>query len=131
MADTGSGDSGRKSARMKHTYTTGENGRLTLTMTQTERRELARSVKAMAKEQGWTIDGAECQKEYDILDQLSANTELDVIRAEDIGALTSAPILGLRGDSIDEIVTAWAYMDYAVRSFVRALIDTGKAVFTS
>jgi hypothetical protein len=52
------------------------------------------------------------------------------IRPEEIDALTSAPILGFR-DENENVVRVWGFMDYAVRSFLQDLVETGKAVFTS
>lgn len=51
------------------------------------------------------------------------------VRPETIGALTDAPILGLRKRG--RVYAAWGFMDYQVRCFVDDLIETGQAVFTS
>ena len=54
-----------------------------------------------------------------------ANTEFDWIEPDDIGALTSAPILGIR-DENDVVVEAYGFMDYAVISSLQALMETGE-----
>lgn len=71
-----------------------------------------------------------CNAELDALESLIANSELDWIAPEEIGALTSAPILGLRNED-GEPIAAWGFMDYQVRSFLSDLVETGKAVFIS
>ena len=58
------------------------------------------------------------------------NRPLKWIKPEDIGALTDAPILGVK-DKRHKLIAAYAFMDYAVRCFVDDLIETGKAVFIS
>ena len=68
--------------------------------------------------------------EAEALEPLICNSELDWVAPEDIGALTSAPILGIRNPA-GEVDAAWGFMDYAVRSFVDDLINTGKAIFVS
>lgn len=121
-------------------------------------------LKADAKEREWLkeLRGpiGECgettrpytQIEIDALEPFLPNWELDWIRPEEIGALTDAPILGIRQgymavdapenpgnlpapnrtrDEADRVTAAWGFMDYALRSFVDDLIETGKAVFTS
>ena len=107
---------------MKYTYDLNTNGCLILTADSQERGWL----KELANDQGEFTSRAE----YEALESLVANSDLDWIRPEEIGALTDAPILGLRKeDGTPE--AAWGFMDYAVRSFVQDLIDTGKAVFVS
>ena len=68
--------------------------------------------------------------EADALEGLICNSELEWVRPEEIGALTSAPIIGLR-DEEGKPTAAWGFMDYALRSFVDDLIDTGRATFVS
>ena len=68
--------------------------------------------------------------EYEALEHLMSNSSLSWIRPEEIDALTSAPILGFR-DENENVVRVWGFMDYAVRSFLQDLVETGKAVFTS
>jgi len=68
--------------------------------------------------------------EYEALEHLTCNSELGWINPEEIGALTSAPILGLR-DELGEPIAAWGFMDYQVRSFLTDLIENGRAVFIS
>lgn len=68
--------------------------------------------------------------ELDALESLIANSDLDWIRPEEIGALTDAPILGLRSEN-GEPCTAWGFMDYQLRSFLTDLVDKGEAKFIS
>jgi len=63
---------------------------------------------------------------YEFFEGFIANTEWEWIAPEDIGALTSAPILGIR-DENDEVVEAYGFMDYAVRSLMGDLA-LGKAI---
>jgi hypothetical protein len=66
--------------------------------------------------------------EFEALEHLMANSELDWISPEEIGALTDAPMLGLR-DEEGIPTAAWGFMDYALRSFLTDLVENGKAVF--
>ncbi len=59
---------------------------------------------------------------YEFFEGFIANTEWEWILPEDIGALTSAPILGIR-DENDEVIEAYGFMDYAVRSLMQDLAD--------
>jgi hypothetical protein len=68
--------------------------------------------------------------EADALEELIANSELDWISPDEMGDLTSAPMLGLR-DEEGRVTARWAFMDYQIRSFVSDLIETGKAIFIS
>ena len=55
------------------------------------------------------------------------NSEFEWIAPEDISALTSAPIFGVRGEN-NEVVEAYGYMDYAVLSMLEEL-DTHGEIF--
>jgi|SRR5215831_4327488 len=133
------------------TYTHADD-RLTICATAAER-ELLKEIRGPVGEYGET-NRPYSQIEVDALEPLLCNSELEWIRPEEIGALTSAPILGLRGDPIpasegadtrflhvayrdngvtwyEPVTQAWGFMDYALRSFVDDLIDTGEAVFTN
>lgn len=74
--------------------------------------------------------GFDRNAEYEVLESLLANSELDWIDAEEISALTSAPIIGLR-DADGEVTTTWSYADDAIRSFLTELVDKGSVVFHS
>lgn len=63
---------------------------------------------------------------YEFFEGFIANTEWEWIDAGDIGALTSAPILGIRDVMNDEVEEAYGFMDYAVRSLM-ADLAAGKA----
>ena len=86
---------------------------------------------------------------YDCLEPLTCNSELQWINPVDTGDLTSAPMLGILGEEIpftkeaatiphvvtcpnliQPILARWAFMDYALRSPLEDLRDTGNAVFT-
>lgn len=107
---------------MTFTYDLNENGCLIL-KADTEDRDALKGLASETGEFGYSA-------EYDALEHLIANSELSWIQPEEIGALTSAPILGFR-DGKDNVTNAWAFMDYQVRSFVQDLIDKGRAVFVS
>lgn len=68
---------------------------------------------------------------HDLMEGLVCNSELDWVRPEQIGALTSAPILGVYADDPEEgkVREAWAFMDYQVTSPQRELAETGRAIF--
>jgi hypothetical protein len=96
---------------------------------------------------GMLEDGEDaCQHETDCLESLIANSELEWIPEGVTGDLTSAPMLGILGaeqesetgphgaipsssDRFQPILKRWAYMNYAVRSFVTDLLENGLCVF--
>lgn len=131
---------------MTFTYDLNTNGCLIIRADDTEREML----KELANSQGEFTGDAEWQA----LESIICNSELDWISPEEIGALTDAPILGIREEAreltpdinpgyvhvvghwdgktwYEPVSAAWGFMDYQVRSFVSDLIDTGKAVFVS
>jgi len=123
---------------MTYTYDLNTNGCLIIKADDRDRERL-KEIRGPVGEYGQT-ERPYVDIEYEALEPLICNSELEWIAPEDIGALTSAPILGIRNtDPIKEdptsheypIVAAWGFMDYAVRSFVDDLIETGKAVFIS
>ena len=88
----------------------------------------------------------------EFFEDLLANSELDWIDAADMGDLTDAPMLGIRGDEQDHksgpfgvthcghwdekdwyqpITHRWGFMDYQVRSLLDDLLDRGEAVLVS
>lgn len=106
---------------MKYTYDLNTNGCLILyadSKDQTNIREIIE------------MYGKTLRAESEVLQGMFANSELEWIAPEEIGALTSAPILGLRDDK-GEPIAAWAFMDYQVRSFLTDLLENGKAIFIS
>ena len=95
-------------------------------------------------------DGFRELDEVDALEHLIANSELDWLDSEDTGDLTDAPILGLTGEPQKEesgphgshcvgywsgsawyqpILERWGYPQYQVKSFLKDLLDTGRAEF--
>ena len=72
---------------------------------------------------------------FEFFEPLACNSELDWIGPEETGDLTSAPMLGIKSwlddycDGLPKVVSRWAFMDYALRSPLEDLRDTGKAVF--
>jgi len=63
------------------------------------------------------------QAMYEFFEDILANCEWEWIDAEEIGALTSAPILGYR-DENENVVAAYGFMNYCVDSvLVRLFID--------
>lgn len=98
--------------------------------------------------------GANTATEADALEYLLGNSELQWIDPSDTGDLTDAPILGILGEETTDgdtpgpyglcyistdgdgsifapIIERWAFMDYAVRSFLTDLATEGQAVFTN
>lgn len=90
----------------------------------------------------------------DLLERLTCNSDYNWIRPEEIGALTDAPILGIRGKErkaterdntdymqvvgawggavwVEDVQKAWAFMDYQVTSVQDTLADYGRAVFVN
>jgi len=65
---------------------------------------------------------------YEFFEGFIANTEWEWISAEDIGALTSAPILGIK-DENGEVIEAYGFMDYALRSILDDLFQDHKVIF--
>ena len=63
---------------------------------------------------------------YEFFSYVLPNTEWDWIGAEQIGALTSAPILCTK-DENENVVEAYGFMDYAVRSLLGDLFEYGEA----
>ena len=57
-----------------------------------------------------------------------ANEEYGWCQPEEIGALTSAPILCTR-DEDGNVAEAWGFMDYALRSPQEDLLEKGEAIF--
>jgi hypothetical protein len=108
---------------MKYTYDLNTNGCLIITCTHEERRMIRGLRDPKTKE-------FDSRAEADALESLLANSNLGWVAPEEIGALTSAPILGIRND-VGEPLAAWGFMDYQVRSFLSDLVDNGKAVFIS
>jgi hypothetical protein len=106
---------------MKYTYDLNTNGCLILTADSIERDEIRALIRRC---------GTSERAEVEALETLLTNSDLDWIQAEEIGALTSAPILGLRREDGD-VTAAWAFMDYQVRSFLEDLVRVGRAVFVS
>jgi hypothetical protein len=64
---------------------------------------------------------------YDFFDAILCNTEWDWIRPEEIGALTDAPILGLR-DENEVITDVYGWIQYAITSLLEELYTTGQAI---
>jgi len=63
---------------------------------------------------------------YEFFEGFIANTEWEWIASDEIGALTDAPILGIK-DENDNVIEAYGFMDYQVKSLMQALYE-GKAV---
>lgn len=129
-----------------------ENGNMELSITCREQREL----RALKRESPDTFDSDSFM--YDYLEDLTCNSELEWTQAEYIGALTSAPILGIYGEArplqegedsdllhvvgawpddagvhqtwVEDVLEAWAWMDYAVESLQGELLANRKAILT-
>ena len=64
---------------------------------------------------------------YEFFDYILPNTEWEWISAEEIAALTSAPILGIK-DKDDKVIEAYGFMNYAVESLLGTLLEHGQAI---
>jgi len=107
---------------MKYTYDLNKNGVLKLIADEADKVKIAE----LSFEGNYFTTNAECEA----LEQLIANSELDWVSSEEIMALTDAPILGIRNEN-NEVIYAWAFMDYQVRSFLEDLLEKGEAIFIS
>ncbi len=72
---------------------------------------------------------------FDAFERTLCNGDLCWIRPEECGDLTDGPILGIYADdsTLTQPIVAerWGFMDYAVRSPLQDLRDTGAAVFSA
>jgi hypothetical protein len=64
---------------------------------------------------------------YEMFDDILGNTEFEWISPEEIGALTSAPIIGIK-DENDVVIEAYGFMDYAIESLLGQLFKYGEAL---
>lgn len=62
---------------------------------------------------------------YEMFDDILANCEWEWISPEEIGALTDAPILGIK-DENDNVIEAYGFMDYAIDSLLGRLFEYGE-----
>jgi hypothetical protein len=69
----------------------------------------------------------------DLFEPVFANSDIDWIQPEEVGALTSAPIFGhVERDDQGKLMTAghvWWYPDYAVKDPITVLAETGTVTF--
>lgn len=66
----------------------------------------------------------------EFFEDLTCNSELEWVDAQETGDLTDAPMLGIRNQD-GEIVARWAFMDYQVKSVLDELKEKGHCVFVS
>lgn len=86
------------------------------------------------------------QHEYEMLEGLISNSDLNWIDPSDTGDMTDAPLLGIVGDDVRPqdreahppcygwlqyapILERWGYPHYALRSFLQDLMEAGEATF--
>lgn len=67
---------------------------------------------------------------WEVMEGFLANSPYQRIDPSAISALTEAPMLAIT-DTDGEVLKAWAFMDYQVRSLLEELVNTGEAVLTS
>ena len=67
------------------------------------------------------------QAEADFFEPFLANSEFQWIRPEEICALTSAPILGIKNEN-EEVTEAYGFMNYAVRGMLEDLLEYGEVI---
>jgi len=108
------------------------------------------------------LSGEEIQQDrhlYDAFERLLCNSELAWIAPETCGDMTSAPILGILGETVavdscqhgdgtvlagrwpdadgksrlwvEPVVERWGFMDYAIKSPLEDLLNRGEARFTA
>jgi hypothetical protein len=63
--------------------------------------------------------------ELEIMEQTLCNSEWDWIQPVETGDLTDAPMIGIR-DENEQVIERYAFMSYAVRSFLDDLADKGE-----
>lgn len=63
---------------------------------------------------------------HEFLEPLTCNSVLDWVDPGEIGDLTDAPMLGIRGTD-DQISYRWAWMNYEVKSLQQELLLNGEA----
>ena len=107
---------------MQFHYDLNGTGCLIIEASEAEREEL----RELERERG----GFGTREECDALEHDLCNNGLQWIDPCDTGDLTSAPMLGFY-DEDGNVYARWAFMDYALRSFLTDLAETGKAVFVS
>lgn len=73
---------------------------------------------------------------YELTESHWTNGSYEMLRPEDIGALTEAPIIGLdiaRNDDnvvvLDDISRVWYYPDYMIKDELSELLDHGHLIF--
>jgi hypothetical protein len=81
------------------------------------------NIKDIMKEHGESL-----LAEYEALEYFLCNSEYSWIDPCEIGALTAAPIIGTR-DQEGNVIDAWGYMDYQIRSFIQDFLEKGEATF--
>lgn len=104
-------------------YSITKHGDLEITVTRDERNHL----KADKDDANFLSDAYMT----DFFEVMTANSELEWIAPEAIGALTDAPILGVvRYDGNGgEVYKVWWYPNYMVRSPVQDLLEDGVCIF--
>ena len=68
------------------------------------------------------------QSMFEFFESLICNSELDWVDPSETGDLTSAPMLGVRGEN-DTIIERWAFMDYQIKSVLEDLLNEGAVQF--
>lgn len=64
--------------------------------------------------------------EFGVLSLFTLRSSFRIVKPEEYGDLTDAPMIGLRnGESLHR----WAFMDYQIRSFLDDFVETGEAIF--
>lgn len=89
---------------------------------------------------------------YNYFEHLTCNSEYEWIQAEEVGALTEAPMLGIYGEErarrdtdspyisvtgqwddttwVQDVLQCWAFMDYQIVSPQELLLESGEVFFT-
>jgi len=65
----------------------------------------------------------------DVLEHMLCNSEYQWVSPEELGALTDAPILGTYDATGTNVIEAWWYPRYELRSPQQDLLEHGECVF--
>ena len=68
--------------------------------------------------------------EYEALDHMIGNSELDWVFPSETGDLTDAHLLGIR-DEEGEVIERWGYAPSAVKCFLKEMLDGEQVSFTN
>jgi hypothetical protein len=68
--------------------------------------------------------------ETEVMESTFCNSEWDWVCPQETGDMTDAPMFGIREESVSDlgsVIERYAFMSYALRSFLDDLADTGES----